>query len=80
MTERNLGRKNNAFSSLDLRISKLIPWQERRFELIFEVFNLFNSSNFVAPQVTNLLFNFDGTIRSGGGNPRVAQLGARFVF
>ena len=80
VTERNLGRKNNAFSSLDLRISKLIPWQERRFELIFEVFNLFNSSNFIAPQVTNLLFNFDGTIRSGGGNPRVAQLGARFVF
>ncbi len=80
VTQRNLGRKDNSYSSLDLRMAKLFMFDQRRLELLFEVFNLFNSENFIAPQVTNLVFNFDGTIRSGAGNPLVAQLGARFVF
>jgi hypothetical protein len=42
-----------------------------------EVFNLFNSKNFLSPEVTNLVFNFDGTIRSGNGDPRQVQLGLR---
>jgi len=30
--------------------------------------------------VTNLVFNFDGTIRSGNGDPRQLQLGVRVLF
>jgi hypothetical protein len=81
VTRRNLGRKDNQFSSVDLRLSK-----EFRFsggltvEPTIEVFNLFNSKNFLSPEVTNLVFNFDGTIRSGNGDPRQVQLGLRVVF
>ena len=45
-----------------------------------DVFNLFNNDNFITPQTTSLLFNFDGTIRSGAGTPRQFQLGVRLVF
>jgi hypothetical protein len=45
-----------------------------------EVFNLFNSDNFLSPEITNLVFNFDGTIRSGDGDPRQVQLGLRVTW
>ncbi len=80
VTRRNLGRKDNEFSSLDVRLGKSFDVGSSRLELLFEVFNVFDAANFVAPQVTNLVFNFDGTIRSGAGSPRVAQIGAKFVF
>ena len=35
-----------------------------------EIFNLFNCTNLLVPQTTNLIFNFDGTIRAGLGDPR----------
>ena len=46
----------------------------------FDVFNLFNSKNFHRPEVTNLIFNFDGTVQSGNGDPRQVQLSAKLVF
>jgi hypothetical protein len=49
-------------------------------ELIAEAFNLTNADNFRDPAAASLLFNFDGTIRNGLGDPRRVQLGARFVF
>ena len=45
-----------------------------------DVFNLFNSENFRRPEVTNLIFNFDGTVQSGVGDPRQVQVGLRVVF
>ena len=45
-----------------------------------DVFNLFNSKNFHRPEVTNLIFNFDGTVQSGVGDPRQMQLGVRILF
>ena len=80
ITQRNLGRKDNKFSSFDLRISK--PFQLGNFELevIAEAFNLTNENNFRTPQVTNLIFNFDGTVTSGVGDPRQIQLGLRLVW
>ena len=49
-------------------------------EPILDVFNLFNSTNFTRPEVTNLIFNFDGTVQSGLGDPRQAQLGSARDF
>ncbi len=80
VTQRNLGRKDNKFSSLDLRISKYFNAGDVRIEGIFETFNLFNGRNARAPEVTSLIFNFDGTVQSGLGDPRQFQLGLRFVF
>jgi hypothetical protein len=78
VTERNLGRKDNQFSSLDLRLSKEFQLGGGFvIEPSVEVFNLFNANNFLSPEVTNLVFNFDGTIRSGNGDPRQIQLGLR---
>ena len=39
-----------------------------------------NSKNFVRPEVTSLIFNFDGTVRSGAGDPRQMQLGLRVIW
>jgi hypothetical protein len=45
-----------------------------------DTFNLFNSKNLKQPQNGNLLFNFDGTLTSGLGDPRQAQLGVKLLF
>ncbi len=80
VTRRNLGRKDNQFSSLDLRISKALAISSLTVEPSLEVFNLFNSKNLHRPAVTNLIFNFDGTVQSGAGDPRQVQLGVRVLF
>ena len=81
IVERNIGRKDNEFSSLDLRLSREFAVGPRfKVEPILEVFNLFNSKNLLVPQTTNLVFNFDGTITSGLGAPRQWQLGARVIW
>jgi hypothetical protein len=80
VTERNLGRKDNEFSSLDVRVSRPFKFAKVTLEPILEVFNLFNSKNIRSPEVTNLIFNFDGTVQSGSGDPRQVQLGVRVVF
>ncbi len=49
-------------------------------EAVVEVFNVTNSDNFRDPAAGGLFLNFDGTIRSGLGEPRQAQVGIRYVF
>ncbi|HVR39295.1 MAG TPA: carboxypeptidase regulatory-like domain-containing protein [Thermoanaerobaculia bacterium] len=80
VTTRNLGRKDNEFSSLDFRVSK--PWTvgNMTLEPSIDVFNLFNAKNLKRPEVTNLIFNFDGTVQSGGGDPRQMQLALRVIW
>lgn len=80
VVERNTGRKDNQFSSLDLRLSRPFQLGGVTVEPIAEVFNLFNSKNLKKPGATSLLFNFDGTVQSGLGDPLQAQLGVRVVF
>ncbi|MCH7824717.1 MAG: TonB-dependent receptor [Acidobacteria bacterium] len=80
VTQRNLGRKDNEFSSLDLRLSKLFDTGTVQVEAILDVFNLFGSVNVLQPQTTNLIFNFDGTVQAGAGRPREAQFGVRVIF
>ncbi|MGE0641170.1 MAG: TonB-dependent receptor [Thermoanaerobaculia bacterium] len=77
---RNTLRKDNEFNSLDLRVSKMFDLGAVSLEPIVEVFNVFDSANFLRPETTNLAFNFDGTVRSGAGDPRQIQLGVRLVW
>ena len=80
VTRRNLGRKDNEFSSLDLRFTKDFAVGGFTLQPIVEVFNLFNEANERTPEVTNLIFNFDGTVQSGAGDPRQVQLGVRLLW
>jgi len=80
VTQRNLGRKDNQFSSLDFRLSKQFTYAGKTVEPAIDVFNLFNSKNLKRPEVTNLIFNFDGTVQSGLGDPRQVQLGVRVLW
>jgi hypothetical protein len=80
VTRRNLGRKDNQYSSLDLRISKLFDVAGFTIEPSIEGFNLFNAKNTKKPAVTNLVFNFDGTVQEGSGDPRQFQFGVRVTF
>jgi len=78
---RNTLRKDNRFFSWDLSLSRSFDaGRQGRLEAIIEVFNLFNTDNFRDPSYGNLLFNFDGTVRSGLGDPRQFQAGVRWVF
>jgi len=81
VTQRNLGRKDNQFSSLDFRLSRQFRLSGGlTLEPAVDVFNLFNSKNLKRPEVTNLVFNFDGTVQSGLGDPRHAQLALRLLW
>ena len=80
IVQRNTIRKDNAFFSWDIKFSKPIFFGDRQIELIVDVFNVTNNDNFRDPGATSLLFNFDGTLRSGLGNPREMQVGARYRF
>jgi hypothetical protein len=87
---RNTLRKDNDYFSFDWRLSRPFKFSER-IELIpqIEMFNTFNNDNFVnslsgrgnqnsltAPS----LFNFDGFLRQGIGDPRQLQLSIRLKF
>ncbi len=46
----------------------------------FEMFNSFDNDNNIIPLVTDLLFNFDGFLRTGVGDPLQVQLAVKFTF
>ncbi len=77
---RNTLRKDNAYFSWDVRVSRPFRVGRGTLEAIVEVFNLTNTFNLRNPSAPALLFNFDGTIRSGLGDPRRAQVGLRWAF
>jgi hypothetical protein len=79
--QRNTIRRDNAYFSWDIRISKPLYFaRERALELIFEGFNLTNHDNFKDPSSAGTFLAFDGTIRSGLGEPRQFQAGVRYIF
>ena len=80
-TNRNTLRKNNEYFSLDWRLQRPFRFGER-FALIpiVEMFNTFNTENNVNPLVTPGLFNFDGFLRQGVGDPRQIQLAIKLTF
>ena len=79
--KRNTGRKDNAYSSVDWRLARPFKFGDRYAIIpMFELFNTFNSKNNVNPLVSPGLFNFDGYLRQGVGDPRQAQFAVRFTF
>lgn len=89
-TNRNTLRKDNEYFSFDWRLARPFKFGER-YELIptIEMFNTFNNRNRInslsgAGNQNSLtapsLFNFDGFLRQGVGDPREVQLSVRFVF
>jgi len=78
---RNTLRKDNAYFSWDLRLSRpfAVGPQGQQLEALVEIFNVTNADNFKDPGVGTFL-NFDGTIRSGLGDPRQLQAGLRWIF
>jgi hypothetical protein len=79
--KRNTIRRDNSFVSWDVRLSKAFPVRGTgQLEAIVEVFNVLNRDNFRDPSAVPSLFNFDGTLRSGLGDPRQVQAGVRYVF
>ncbi len=78
--KRNTIRRDNAFFSWDIRVSKPFPVGRGTLEAIFEAFNVTNTDNFKDPSSVGTFLNFDGTIRSGLGEPRQFQAGLRYIF
>ena len=76
---RNTGEKDNEFQTIDLRVSKDFQLGDWTLQPVVDIFNLTDEPNFLVPEVTELIFNFDGTIRSGGGDPREIQVGVRLL-
>jgi hypothetical protein len=80
-TNRNTARKDNEYFSFDWRIQRPIRLSERYSIIpIIEMFNTFNNANNINPLVTPGLFNFDGFLRQGVGDPRQVQLAVKFTF
>jgi outer membrane receptor for ferrienterochelin and colicin len=80
-TNRNTARKDNEYFSFDWRIQRPIKLSERYSIIpIIEMFNTFNNANNINPLVTPGLFNFDGFLRQGVGDPRQVQLAVKFTF
>ena len=80
-TNRNTLRKDNKYFSFDWRIQRPFKLSER-FAIIpvIEMFNTFNNTNNVNPLTTPGLFNFDGFLRQGVGDPRQVQLAVKLTF
>jgi hypothetical protein len=78
---RNGLRKDNEYFSLDWRLMKSFK-VGGRYEIIptVEMFNTFNNANNINPLSTPALFNFDGFLRTGVGDPRQMQIAVKFVF
>ena len=77
---RNTLRKDNSYFSWDLGLTWPFNVGNGRVELIAQVFNVLGNENFRDPTYGGLLFNFDGTLRSGLGDPQQTQLGVHWVF
>jgi hypothetical protein len=78
---RNSERKDNEFFTFDWRLSRPIRFGAR-YQLvpILEMFNTFNNANNINPLSTPALFNFDGFLRTGVGDPRQVQLAVKLLF
>jgi len=77
--KRNTLRKDNSYFSWDVGLTWPFNVGRGRVELVAQMFNVLGSENFRDPAQA-LLFNFDGTLRSGFGDPQQTQIGLHWVF
>jgi hypothetical protein len=79
---RNHLRKDNAFFVLDFGVARPFYFRDGKMSLTprIEVFNTFNNTNNLNPLSSPQLFDFNGFLRVGVGDPRQAQLSLRFAF
>ncbi len=67
--------------TFDWRIQRPFKFKERYALIpVIEMFNTFNNANNINPLSTAALFNFDGFLRQGVGDPRQLQLAVKFTF
>ncbi|MGI8733763.1 MAG: TonB-dependent receptor [Pyrinomonadaceae bacterium] len=78
---RNNARKTNEYFSFDWRLERPFRFGER-YALIpmVEMFNTFNTVNSIDPTIGSPLFDFNGFLRQGVGDPRQVQLALKFTF
>lgn len=80
-TNRNTARKDNEFFSFDWRVTRPFRFGDHfAITPTIEMFNTFNNRNLVNPLTTPGLFNFDGFLRQGVGDPRQLQLAVKVSF
>jgi hypothetical protein len=89
-TTRNTLRKDNEYFSFDWRLARTFDLSESvRLIPQIEMFNTFNNKNYINSLYTSgnqssltapSLFNFDGFLRQGVGDPRQVQLSVRLLF
>ncbi len=77
---RNTLRKDNEFFTWDLRLTRPFRLFNGQLDLIVDIFNITNNSNFKDPTTGGFFLNFDGTFQSGLGTPRQVQVGTRYSF
>jgi hypothetical protein len=79
---RNHLRKDNAFFATDFGVARPFHFHDGKWALEprVEVFNTFNNKNNLNPLSSPALFDFNGFLRVGVGDPRQAQLALRFTF
>lgn len=78
---RNSDRKDNEYFTFDWRLVR--PFRvSPKLEItpMIEMFNTFNNANNINPLSTPALFNFDGFLRTGVGDPRQVQLAVKVTF
>ena len=78
---RNSARKDNKFFTFDWRLGRPFRFSSG-VEIMpaIEMFNTFNNANNINPLSSPALFNFDGFLRTGVGDPRQAQLAVKVTF
>lgn len=77
---RNSTRKDNEFFSFDWRVVRPFRVGTVEIQPLFEMFNTFNNANNINPLSNPALFNFDGFLRTGVGDPRQAQFAVKVTF
>ena len=78
---RNHLRKDNGFFTFDFGVGRPFHLGERfRVTPKLEMFNTFNNTNNVNPLSSPQLFDFNGFLRVGVGDPRQAQLSVKLEF
>jgi hypothetical protein len=78
---RNWDRKDNKYFSLDWRLQRSFRITGR-YDIIpsIEMFNTFNNTNNVNSLSSPILYNFDGFLRQGVGDPRQLQAAVKMTF